>query len=80
MVNLVKVASCSCVYGFVSGNEILNLEWECADLEWNIVYGERREEQATGFLWRCERWFWLVKFAQLLSKCPSHTKLALWVI
>ena len=34
-----------------------------------------REEQLTGFLWRCVRLFWLVKFAQLLFKCPSHTKL-----
>ena len=33
------------------------------------------EEQPTGFLWRYARLFWLVKFAQLLSKCPSHTRL-----
>ena len=35
----------------------------------------RREEQLTGFLWWCARLFWLVNFAQLLSKCPSRTKL-----
>ena len=35
----------------------------------------RREEQLTGFLWRCASLFWLVNFTQLLSKCPSHTKL-----
>ena len=55
------------------GNGIVNLEWECADLEWNIC--TEREEQPTGFLWRYARLFWLVKFAQLLSKCPSRTKL-----
>ena len=35
----------------------------------------RREEQPTGFLWQCARLFWLLNFAQLLSKCPSHTNL-----
>ena len=50
----------------------LILEWECADSEWNIYH---EEEQLTGFLWRCTRLFWLVTIAQLLSKCPSHTKL-----
>ena len=33
----------------------------------------RREEQLTVFLWWwCARLFWLVNFAQLLSKCPSR--------
>ena len=35
----------------------------------------RREEQLTVFLWWCARLFWLVNFTQLLSKCPSRTKL-----
>ena len=34
----------------------------------------RREEQLSSFLWPCARLFWFMKFAQLLSKCPSHTK------
>ena len=36
---------------------------------------ERREEQLSSFLWWCARLFWLVKFAQLLSRGPSNTKL-----
>ena len=40
-----------------------------------IEHLARREEQLSSFLWWCARLFWFVKFAQLLSKCPSNTKL-----
>ena len=42
---------------------------------WNGKFSTEREEQLTRFLWWCARLFWLVKFVQLLSKCPSQTKL-----
>ena len=29
------------------GNGILNLEWECADLEWNTLHGERNSRLAS---------------------------------
>ena len=54
------------------GNGILNLEWECADLEWNTLHGERNSRLASS---GSARLFWLLKCAQLLSKCPSHTEL-----
>ena len=43
IVNLVKVATCIALYTAVhkSGNRILILEWEYADLEWNILHEER---------------------------------------
>ena len=34
-----RIALCTPVHK--SGNGILSLEWECADLEWNISHGER---------------------------------------
>ena len=76
-----KIFNCkfgkSCI-GFVHGCSkvgklILNLEWECAGLEWNILHGERG---TADWLLVVVRALVLVSdFAQLLSKCPSHTKL-----
>ena len=49
IVNLVKVATCIALYTAVhkSGNRILILEWEYADLEWNILHGERNSRLAS---------------------------------
>ena len=65
IVILVKVASCSCVHSFVDAYVSI----------WNETFSRDREGQPTDFLWRRACLLWLVKFAQLLSKCPSQTKL-----
>ena len=69
----VCIALCAAV--LKSGIDILSLEWNNVPI-WNGTFCTEREEQPTGFSWRCARLFWLVKFAQLLSKCPNHTKLS----
>ena len=68
--NIQMTHACMSVHKSVNG--ILRLDWECRDLEWdrhwNETFSTEIEEQPTGFLRRCARLFWLVKFARLLSK------------